>query len=107
MTGLQILREEAAGRVTLRLEGTLDGRTAQELSLSLQSLAKSEVVLDFAHLREFKDSAVGVLTHGLKEGAVEMRGLATHHERMFRYFGVLSSPATNRAWYTPEDVLSV
>ncbi|MCY1033690.1 STAS domain-containing protein [Corallococcus sp. BB11-1] len=106
MSGLQILREEAAGRVTLRLEGTLDGRTAQELSLSLRSLGQSEVVLDFAHLREFKDSAVGVLTHGLKESAVQMRGLATHHERMFRYFGVLSSPTTNRAYYTPEDILS-
>ena len=107
MTGLQILREEAAGRVTLRLEGTLDGRTAQELRSSLQALGQSEVVLDFAHLREFKDSAVGVLTHNLKEGAVQMRGLATHHERMFRYFGVLSSPATHRAYYTPEDILSV
>ncbi|MBN8226911.1 STAS domain-containing protein [Corallococcus macrosporus] len=108
MTGLRIHQEqEAAGRITLRLEGTLDGRTAQELRNSLQALGQSEVVLDFAHLREFKDSAVGVLTHGLKEGAVELRGLATHHERMFRYFGVLSSPTTHRAYYTPEDILSV
>ncbi|MBN9686102.1 MULTISPECIES: STAS domain-containing protein [unclassified Corallococcus] len=110
MTGLQIHRqEEAAGRITLRLEGTLDGRTAQELSNSLQALSQIEgqVVLDFAHLREFKDSAVGILTHGLKDSAVQLRGLATHHERMFRYFGVLSSPTTHRAYYTPEDIFSV
>jgi anti-anti-sigma regulatory factor len=106
MTGLQILREEAAGRVTLRLEGTLDGQTAQELRNSLQALGQSEVVLDFAHLREFKDSAVGILTHGLKDSAVQLRGLATHHERVFRYFGVLAAAPDARAYYTPEDVLS-
>ncbi|MBJ6762913.1 STAS domain-containing protein [Myxococcaceae bacterium JPH2] len=106
MAGLQIHREEeAAGSVTLRLEGTLDGRTALELRSSLEALRECEVVLDFAHLREFKDSAVGVLTCGLAERPVRLRGLATHHERMFRYFGVSVSSSARQPYYTPEEVL--
>lgn len=106
MAGLQIHREEVAGCVTLRLEGILDGRTAQEVRTSLEGLSGREVVLDFAHLREFKDSAVGVLTTNLVERPVQLRGLATHHERMFRYFGIGSAPSQRRAYYTPEDILS-
>jgi hypothetical protein len=106
MAGLQIHREEAAGCITLRLEGILDGRTAQEVHTSLEALNGRQVVLDFTHLREFKDSAVGVLTRGLTERPVQLRGLATHHERMFRYFGVGAEPSSRRAYYTPEDILS-
>ena len=107
MAGLQIHREEVAGQVTLRLEGILDGKTAQEVRTSLKSLSGCEVVLDFTHLREFKDSAVGVLTRDLVERPVQLRGLATHHERMFRYFGVGTGAAQQRrAYYTPEDILS-
>ncbi|MFP2931191.1 STAS domain-containing protein [Pyxidicoccus sp. 3LG] len=106
MAGLQIHREEAAGCITLRLEGILDGRTAQEVRSSLESLSGREVVLDFTHLREFKDSAVGVLTRNLVERPVQLRGLATHHERMFRYFGVGTGTTPRRAYYTPEDILS-
>jgi STAS domain len=105
MTGLHIHQEELAGLITLRLEGTLDGRTAQLLRTSLEQLGGREVVLDFAHLREFKDNAVGVLTHGLTDRKIQMRGLAGHHERMFRYFGV-GTVSTPRAWYSPEEVLS-
>ena len=105
MTGLQIHQEELAGLVHLRLEGTLDGRTAQLLAHSLQQLDGREVVLDFAHLREFKDNAVGVLTHGLLCRKVQLRGLAGHHERMFRYFGV-GTVTPQRAWYSPEEILS-
>jgi len=104
MAGLQIHREESAGSVTLRLEGTLDGKTAEEVRASLSALSECEVVLDFTHLREFKDSAVGVLTRGLVERPVRLRGLATHHERMFRYFGVGTGTSTRPAYYTPEDV---
>jgi hypothetical protein len=106
MAGLQIHSEEVAGRVTLRLEGILDGRTAHEVRTSLSSLSGREVVLDFTHLREFKDSAVGVLTRELVERPVQLRGLATHHERMFRYFGVGTGESQRRAYYTPEDILS-
>jgi anti-anti-sigma regulatory factor len=109
MTGLEIRREELGGRLTLRLMGTLDGRTAIQLRSSLAELGaqEQEVVVDFTHLREFRDSAVGVLTHGLKERKVQLRGLAGHQERMFRYFGITPDvAAAARAWYTPEEVLA-
>ena len=107
MAGLEIHREERAGRLTLRLMGTLDGRTAIQLRSSLEELGAREVEVDFTHLREFRDSAVGVLTNGLSERKVQFRGLAGHHERMFRYFGLFTSPgATARAYYTPEEVLA-
>jgi anti-anti-sigma regulatory factor len=109
MAGLEIRREELGGRLTLRLMGTLDGRTAIQLSSSLQELGtqEREVVVDFTHLREFRDSAVGVLTHGLRERKVQLRGLAGHQERMFRYFGITpSASAATRPWYTPEEVLA-
>jgi anti-anti-sigma regulatory factor len=106
MAGLQIHQEERAGRIMLRLEGTLDWRTAVELRHSLEALGGAqEVVLDFTHLREFKDTAVGVLTRDLAARKVELRGLAGHHERMFRYFGV-STGARSSAYYTPEEVLA-
>ena len=107
MAGLEIHQEELAGRLTLRLTGTLDGRTAMQLRSSLKELGTREVVVDFTHLREFRDSAVGVLTHDLNERKVQFRGLAGHHERMFRYFGLTTSPlAPVRAYYTPEEVLA-
>jgi anti-anti-sigma regulatory factor len=107
MVGLEIHREERAGRLTLRLMGTLDGRTAMQLRSSLEELGTQEVVVDFTHLREFRDSAVGVLTHGLSERKVQFRGLAGHHERMFRYFGLTTgNVAPPRAYYTPEEVLA-
>ncbi|MCP3101621.1 STAS domain-containing protein [Myxococcus sp. K15C18031901] len=107
MAGLQIHREDGAGGITLRLEGVLDGRTAQEVRASLEELRGRDVVLDFTHLREFKDSAVGVLTVSVVAQAVTLKGLATHHERMFRYFGVATGVAPHRPYYTPEDVFSV
>jgi anti-anti-sigma regulatory factor len=107
MAGLEIHREELAGRLTLRLKGTLDGRTAMLLRSSLEELGSREVVVDFTHLREFRDSAVGVLTHGLMDRKVQLRGLAGHHERMFRYFGLSTgNVAPPRAYYTPEEVLA-
>jgi anti-anti-sigma regulatory factor len=108
MPGLEIHREELEGRLTLRLEGTLDGRTALQLRCSLEELgAQEEVVVDFTRLREFQDTAVGVLTVGLRERKVALRGLAGHQERMFRYFGLSTGagPAP-RAYYTPEEVLA-
>lgn len=106
MAGLQIHQEELAGRVTLRLEGTLDWRTAAQLCHSLEALSPREVLLDFSHLREFQDTAVGVLTKDLPAyHKVQFRGLARHHERMFRYFGVGTRSAP-RAYYTPEEILA-
>ena len=102
---LEIHQEERAGRLTLRLTGTLDGKTAHQLRQSLDTLGAREVELDFTHLREFRDTAVGVLTHGLAERKVALRGLAGHHQRMFRYFGLSTGEASSsRAYYTPEEV---
>lgn len=106
MAGLQIHREDVAGRITLRLEGVLDGKTALQVQTSLEALRGHPVVLDFTHLREFKDSAVGVLTRSI-ECSVTLRGLATHHERMFRYFGVATGVASSQPYYTPEDILTL
>ena len=107
VAGLEIQREELAGRLTLRLTGTLDGRTAMTLRSSLEELGTREVVVDFTHLKEFRDSAVAVLTHGMTERKMQFRGLAGHHERMFRYFGMSTGTiASQRAYYTPEEVLA-
>jgi hypothetical protein len=103
MAALQIHQEELAGSITLRLEGTLDWRTATLLRHSLEALGTREVLLDFTHLREFKDTAVMVLTKDLPAyHKVQFRGLAGHHERMFRYFGV-GTGSPPRAYYTPEE----
>jgi len=107
VAGLEIQREELAGQLTLRLTGTLDGRTAKTLRSSLEELGTQDVVVDFTHLKEFRDSAVAVLTHGMTERKVQFRGLAGHHERMFRYFGLSTGTITSsRAYYTPEEVLA-
>jgi hypothetical protein len=107
MVGLEIHQEERAGRLTLRLTGTLDGQTAHLLRKSLDTLGSREVELDFTHLREFRDSAVGVLTTGLVDRKVQLKGLAGHHQRMFRYFGLSTGEtSSSRAYYTPEEVLA-
>ena len=85
--GLQIHKEIQAGRVMLRLEGTLDGRTAHQLRDSLGSADGGELVVDFSLVRDFRDTAVAVLTRDLGERPVQLRGLAGHQARMFRYFG--------------------
>lgn len=109
MAALQIHRQEEQGRVTLRLEGTLDGRTALALAQSLEGLGTilegTHVVVDFSHLREFQDTAVAVLGRNLRQG-VQLRGLAGHQERMFRYFGVATEAPGTRAYYTADDLLA-
>lgn len=105
MPGLEIHREENSGRVLLRLEGTLDSRTALLLRRSLEELHSREVEVDFTHLREFRDTAVGVLTHSLQARQVHMRGIAAHQARMFRYFG-FHTELPPRAWYPLEERLS-
>jgi hypothetical protein len=99
--GLQIHREIQAGRVMLRLEGTLDGRTAQQLRESLGGADGREVVVDFSLVRDFKDTAVAVLTRDLEARSVQLRGLAGHQARMFRYFGF--TPDGTRAAGVPES----
>lgn len=90
MKALKIHREIGAECVTLRLEGSLDGHTAGLLQQAIEQVGHHEVVLDFSHLREFKDTAVAVLTRLLVERGVRLKGLALHHERVFGYFGLRS-----------------
>ena len=105
MAGLQIQTVEDAGTVTLKLEGRFDARTAVLLRKSLEALPDKPVVLDFSRVREFMDVAVAVLSRGMYERNVRLRGLVGHQERMFRYFGFADSEAPRRDYYTPEPKL--
>ena len=107
VAGLEIQREELAGRLTLRLTGTLDGRTAMAAAQLAGGAGSARSGGGLHPPAEFRDSAVAVLTHGLAERKVQFRGLAGHHERMFRYFGLSTGViAPPRAYYTPEEVLA-
>jgi hypothetical protein len=108
MAGFQIEREESSGVITLNLMGTFDGTSAQQLRASLEKIQGHPVVVDFSRVRGFADSAVAILTGDLDFSSVRLRGLARHHETMFRYFGIASSSgSTPKPYYTPEDVLAL
>jgi anti-anti-sigma regulatory factor len=104
MAGLQMQLEEKGNKVFVKLEGTFDGRTALELRKVLDALGKREVVLDFTHVRHFVDFAVAVLTRELDRQRidVQLRGLPTHHERVFRYFG-FGTGKSSGSYYQPEE----
>lgn len=101
MATLRILREEQTNVVTLRLEGTLDGAAALMLRQALEEVTAPAFAVDFSRVREFQDLAVAVLSPALQDRVVELRGLDTHHQRMFRYFGVAVAKSLVRA----EDAL--
>lgn len=104
MAGLQIHQELQASGITMRLEGTLDGRTAALLCQSIEAAGTQNVMIDFGRLREFKDAAVFQLTQALSPRTVTVRGLGEHHQRVFRYLGGMPAPVARRAYYTPEEV---
>lgn len=104
MAGLDIQREDLDGVVTLKLEGTFDGSAAQRLRQSLMTCDGRPVVIDFSRVRHMVDAAVGVLSRGLSAASVELKGLGSHQERVFRYLGVQTG-ATRRAPYYPVDDL--
>jgi hypothetical protein len=101
-----MVREENAGVLTVRLEGTFNTQAALQLRQTLDASRSRQLVLDFSRVRTFLDSAVPVLTSGLRDRKVELRGLADHQVRMFRYFGV-GVAGSERPYYKPEDVLAV
>jgi anti-anti-sigma regulatory factor len=107
MAGLEIHQEENAGKVILRLEGTFDGTTALELRRSLDGLIAAEVVIDFSRVRQFRDLAVAVLSRGLQNRSLRLRGLGEHQERMFRYFGLTTSRSSAPTYYQPEEMLAL
>ena len=102
MATLRILREELTNVVTLRLEGTLDGAAALMLRQALEEVTAPELAVDFSRIRDFQDLAIAVISPALARRPCELRGLDTHHQRMFRYFGVTTGTGITRA----EDALS-
>jgi hypothetical protein len=106
MAALKIHRDESPEGVTLRLEGTLDDHTVHEVHRTLDALGGRPVVLDFSHLREFRDTAVPELTRDLSARGVQVRGLADHHARVLRCFGVGLAGAP-RPYYTPEELMAL
>ena len=85
----------SGSEVTFALDGVFDGASAWDLRHAIEAVETqaTEVVLDFSRVREFYDFGVAVLAHALAQrGAgrprVALRGLRTHQQRMFRYFGV-------------------
>lgn len=105
MARFEAKREDVAGSIILRLHGALDGAASRQLQLQIAELdPRAKLVVDFSHLHEFCDYAVGVISHAVKGREVELRGLRTHQARMFEYFGV-STGSSERAYYTPEELL--
>ena len=99
--------DEHNGALSVRVEGTFDGEAALQLQQLLEELKAGDVELDFSKTRQFLDLAVALLTRSLHKRRVTFRGLGEHQERMFRYFGVATSPRSEpSAYYKPEDVLA-
>ena len=99
--------EDGTDTVTLRLEGTFDGKAAELLRRSLQALGPNQdVVVDFSRVRSFVDLAVAVLTRDLSHarGKLHLRGLAGHPERMFRYFGLTAPMPPPAGFYVAEEL---
>lgn len=103
MTSLEIRRENIEGAVTLKLKGTFDNRTALELRRTLELVDEAEVVLDFGGVGQFSDSAVAVLSRGIKH-VVTLKGLGHHHQRIFAYLGMMPVMSVYRG-YDPSDEL--
>lgn len=81
--------------VIFAVDGVFDGASAWDLRHAIEAVETSakEVVVDFTRVREFYDFGVAVLAHTLAQRPkhqppVALRGLRTHQQRMFRYFGV-------------------
>ncbi len=78
---------EQVETVTLRVEGPFNRDAASRLRTRLEALHQAPVVLDFSRVGTFCDAAIDVLVRGLAAPRLQLRGLATHQERMFRYLG--------------------
>jgi hypothetical protein len=104
MGGFEVKREDVAGEVILRLNGTLDEDAALLLKALLSNVEAPKVVIDFAQVKDFYDLSVSVLARTLSQRPVELRGLRTHQARMFEYFGIPAGES-ERVYYTPEELL--
>ncbi len=76
----------------LRLEGEFDLPAARVLEHSLRGFGPGDTVrIDFSRVQRLHDYGIAVLAQALTtlHGAtVKLEGLATHHVRLLRYFGV-------------------
>ncbi len=80
------------GSLLLRFGRQFGAREAERLSETVLSFAPlSRLTLDFTWVRDFQDSACGLLATILVANRalkVVLRGLTPHQSRMLRYFGV-------------------
>lgn len=88
---------EVRPTVTVQVDETFDPHTAVALRARLEALGQAGVVLDFSRVRTFRDAAIDVLTRGLTTPTLQLRGLDTHQERLFRYLGIGAIPAPRRS----------
>src|SRR5690349_19520 len=90
------VRDES-GAFVFELEGHFDASAAAALRRSLDAVAEeapdATVVLDFSRVTAFRDLAIAVLARGLRAQSLRVRGLASHHERVFGCFGISASTA--------------
>jgi len=80
------------GSLVLRFGRQFGVPEAERLSETIRSFAAlSQLTLDFTGVREFQDSACGLLAATLAANRalkVVLLGLTRHQSRMLRYFGV-------------------
>jgi hypothetical protein len=88
MESCRIERESKLGAEIFHLAGTFNAEAAVKLRESLLAYGDRPVVLDFSRVGHFLDLAVPILVHGIWHNSWELRGLARHHARVFRCFGV-------------------
>src|SRR5438874_13661206 len=81
----------------IHLEGRFDRDAASALRRSLDALGSdADVVIDFSRVTDFRDLAIDALVRGLQAHSIHVRGLASHQERMFGYFGIRASSRAPR-----------
>ena len=82
----------ADGSLLLRFGRHFGVAEAERLTETIRSFAPlTELTLDFTSVREFEDSACGLLAEALADNRalkVVLRGLTLHQSRVLRYFGV-------------------
>ncbi len=80
------------GSLLLRFGRQFGVPEVERLSETILSFAPlSQLTLDFSEVRDFQDSACGLLATTLAANCalkVLLRGLTLHQSRMLRYFGV-------------------
>ncbi len=94
-------------KVLLRVQGTFDAAAASELGQLLANApADVPVVVDFGYVVELLDLTLATVARDVvaAQARVTLRGLALHHCRVLRYFGVGDEAFLEGALpFTPND----